>query len=309
MNWNRFTWILTPIILVLVMLATFSSTGSAQQSSKLEDPPWIKEVAAPRIVYALPGMEKIAAQKDLTYKRVAADELKMDVYSLENRSRRVRRPAVLFIHGGALPPNLRTKPKEWGAYVSFGQLAAASGFVGITFNHRFYGWDKNSLTEAQSDVNDAITYLRNNSERFGLDPDRICVWALSAGSLFLSRFINENPPFIRCLVFYYAILDLEALRKQRPIITDEAIKEFSPLHILSRTSKAFAPTFIARAGRDEPELNVAVDRFIQEALSKRATIDFSNHAEGEHGFDVLNNNPRTREIIKHTLEFIKAHAQ
>ncbi len=29
-----------------------------------------------------------------------------------------------------------------------------------------------------------------------------------------------------------------------------------------------------------------------------ATLDFSNHAEGQHGFDVLDDNARTREIIR-----------
>ena len=43
-------------------------------------------MATPRIVYALPGMGKIRARKDLTYKRVAETELKMDVYQ----------PAVIF---------------------------------------------------------------------------------------------------------------------------------------------------------------------------------------------------------------------
>jgi len=74
---------------------------------------------------------------------------------------------------------------------------------------------------------------------------------------------------------------------------------------LAGAGRAFAPTYIARAGRDEPGLNLAVDRFIQEAVAKKATLDFSNHAEGQHGFDVMDDNERTREIIRRTLEFIK----
>jgi dienelactone hydrolase len=291
----------------LLLIVTFTSVDMAQQESKLEDPPWIKEVATQRIVYALPGMDKIRARKDITYKRVADDELKMDVYHPQNLPNGARRPAIVFIHGGALPPNLRTKPKEWGAYVSYGQLAAASGFVGITFNQRFYGWDMKALADARSDVTDAIAYIRSNAERLGIDKDRICLWALSAGSVLLGSAISDAPSFIRCMVFYYAILDLEPLRKERPAITDEVTREFSPIHRLEGAGKAFAPIFIARAGRDEPGLNVAVDSFIQKALTRKATLDFSNHAEGQHGFDVLDDNERTREVIRRTLEFIKAH--
>ena len=227
---------LLPLLSLLLFVQAIGyspqSVDIPQQSTKLEDPPWIKEVATQRIVYAVPGMEKIRARKDLTYKSVADTELKMDVYQPQNLPRGARRPAIVFIHGGALPPNLLTKPKEWGAYVSYGQLAAASGFVGITFNHRFYGWDMKALSDARSDVADAIAYIRSNAERLGVDKDRICLWALSAGSLFLGPAISDAPPFIRCLVFYYAIMDLEPLRKERPAITDEVTREFSPIYRL-----------------------------------------------------------------------------
>lgn len=292
---------------VLLLIVALASVGIAQQISKLEDPPWIKEVATPRIVYAVPGMERIRVQKDLTYKGVADAKLQLDVYRPRGLSQSARRPAIIFIHGGALPPNMITKPKEWGAYVSYGQLAAASGFVGVTFNHRFYGWDKKALAEAGSDVADAIAYIRNNADRLGIDKDHISLWALSAGSLFLGPALSDAPPFIRCLVFYYPIMDLEPLRKERPAITDEVSREFSPIHHLKEPGKTTVPMFIARAGRDEPALNDAVDSFIQKSLLKKATIDFSNHAEGQHGFDVLDNNDRTREIIRRTIEFIQAH--
>jgi dipeptidyl aminopeptidase/acylaminoacyl peptidase len=98
----------------LLLIVTLASAGMAQNDSKLEDPPWIKEVATKRIVYGVPGMEKIRAQKDLAYKRVAGAELKMDVYNPPNLRSGARRHAIVFIHGGALPPNLRTKQKSGG---------------------------------------------------------------------------------------------------------------------------------------------------------------------------------------------------
>ncbi len=300
----------TKLLVVTLAFLHMPLVGDAQQvtpSAKLEDPPWIKEVATQRILYSVPFMERIKARKDLTYKRLAGVELKMDVYKPPNPALGARRPAVVFVHGGALPPNLLTKPKEWGAYVSFGQLVAASGFVGITFNHRFYGWDMKSLSDARSDVTDAVEYIRSHAEEFGIDKDRINLWALSAGSVVLGQVITENSPFIRSMIFYYAIMDVQPLRKERTVITDEVVREFSPLHRLKQAPKTFIPIFIARAGRDEPDLNAAVDSFIQEALSKKTTLDFSNHADGQHGFDVLDDNERTREIIKRTLEFIKAH--
>jgi acetyl esterase/lipase len=216
-------------------------------------------------------------------------------------------PAVLFIHGGRVPPNLLTTPKDWAVYVSFVQLAAASGFVGVTFNHLFYAWE--SLSDSQSDLMDLIAYVRDQAESLGVDKDRIILWSVSAGGIFLSQPLRDHPPYIRSIVAYYPELDLQSERASAPAsVTDETLREYSPLYHLGKSNQSVPPIFIARAGLDDPDLNAGVDRFIQAALSRNATIDLANHATGHHGFDVEDDNERSREIIKQTIAFIKAHS-
>lgn len=293
-------------IVAVLFTITFASIAVAQQV-KLEDPPWIKEVAAARIVYSLPGMDNIKPRKNLIYKNAADAELKLDVYQPPNMPRGAKRPAIIFIHGGALPPNLLTQPKEWGAYVSFAQLAAASGFVGVVLNHRFHSWDTKGLSIAEDDVVEAIDYVHRNAEPLGIDNQRITLWTLSAGSVVVGAALNDPGSMVRCVVYYYPIMDLEPLRKERPTINEEAVKDFSPVRQLKERANLSTPIFIARAGKEEQGINEALDSFIKEALTKKATLDFSNHPTGQHGFDVLDNDERSREIIKQTLEFIKAH--
>lgn len=291
-----------------VVAATWLAAGARplQQGGQLQDPPWVREIAPQRIVYALPGMERARVQKDLTYKQVAGSELKMDVYSPAARDR-ARRPAVIFIHGGRIPPNLRTTPKDWGVFVSYGQLVAAAGFVGVTFNHRFYAWE--SLADSQSDVNDVINYVRSHAEALGVDRDRIILWAVSAGGIFLSQTLREVPTYVRCLVGFYAELDLQNLRRVAPAsVSDETLREFSPVYHLSKKKKETPPIFIARAGLDAADLNSGLDRFVEMALANNLTVEVMNHAAGHHGFDVADNDERSREIIKRGLEFIKAHS-
>ena len=290
----------------LVCAFVVSTCLAQQPTGGLQDPPWIKEFAHKRIVYSVPGMARVKVAKNLVYKRVAGEELKMDVYSPPGTSRRVRRPAVVFIHGGRVPPNLLTTPKEWGAYVSFGQLVAASGFVGVTFNHRFYTW--NSLPDSQSDVMDLMAHLRDNAESLGIDKDHVIVWTVSAGSLFMCQPLRDLPPYVRSIVAYYPQLDLQDQRKAAPAsVTDETLRDFSPLYHLERSGKNVPPMFIARAGLDDASLNGGIDRFVQVALSKNLTIDLFNHPTGQHGFDIEDNNDRSRQIIMRTIEFIKAH--
>jgi acetyl esterase/lipase len=286
--------------IMLLACAILVSTSVAQQP---QDPPWLKEFAFKRIVYSVPEMTRVKVAKNQIYKRASSEELKMDVYSLPGKQ---RRPAVVFIHGGRIPRNLLTTPKDWGAYVSLGQLVAASGFVGVTFNHRFYAWE--SLADSQSDVMDLIAYVRDNAESLGVDKDRIILWALSAGGIFLSQPLQQLPPYIRSIIAYYSELDLQNQRKAAPAsVTDETLREFSPVHHLGNKEKNVPPIFIARAGLDDKELNDGIDRFVQLALSRNLTVEVVNHATGHHAFDIEDNNERSREIIKRTIEFIKAH--
>ncbi|HZS04345.1 MAG TPA: hypothetical protein VFD58_05875 [Blastocatellia bacterium] len=106
----------------------------------------------------------------------------------------------------------------------------------------------------------------------------------------------------------YSVPDLRDERKEAPAsVTDKTLEEYSPLYHLSRNSKGAPPIFIARAGPDDAGLNAGLDRFARTALASNLTIDLANHAGGHHGFDIEDDNDRSREIIKRTLEFIRAH--
>src|ERR671930_847032 len=119
---------------IFLLTAVFALTGAGRtppQAGRPEDPDWVMEVAAKRVVYGVPGMTRVGVRKNLTYKRADGAELKMDVYSPPGARGGARRPAVLFIHGGRIPLKLRTTPQDWGAYVSFGRLVAPRGLVGV----------------------------------------------------------------------------------------------------------------------------------------------------------------------------------
>src|ERR687884_151190 len=97
--------------------------------------PTLDEIKKLRVLYSVPGMERASVRKNLTYKRVGDLQLQMDVYSPPNMKREERRPAIIFIPGDAQWEILKDI-KDWGVYLSYGELAAAHGFIGVTFNHR-----------------------------------------------------------------------------------------------------------------------------------------------------------------------------
>lgn len=213
--------------LYLLSLATPVATFAQAQGHGLEG---VKAVAAKRLVYEVPGMDNVMVRSNLVYKRTDAEELKADVYRPTGLTKGEKRPAVIFIHGGFLPRNLPIQPKDWNVFVSYGKVAAASGMIGVTFNHRLYeSWA--SVPNSESDLVDLIAYLRNNADDLGVDEDHLTLWAFSGGGPLLSLAMRAPLPYIRCLVSYYSLLDLEQTSKEtRGTLPDQALVDFSPLH-------------------------------------------------------------------------------
>ena len=268
--------------------------------------PTPEEIYKMRIVYTVPGMEAVTAHRDLVYRADGQTELKMDVYCPAGLGEGSRAPVVMLVHGGPISMSMRSK--DWGVFVSYGELLSASGLVAVTFNHRFYS--PAHLHEAASDVACAIDYVRANADLLRVDRDRVGVWVFSGGGAFLSPIMRDAPAFVRCLVSYYAILDLQvAPPGHEGDLSEETRKEFSPLYHLTMNASKIPPIFIARAGLDNPWLNATVDRFVQEAIARNAALELITHPAGHHGFDILDDDARSRAIIQRTLLFLKTYLE
>ena len=264
----------------------------------------MSELAKMPVVYSVPGMDRVVVRPDLKYTGAGGPHLLLDAYLPPRLRRGERRPAVLFIHG-SVPPGSR--PKDMGVFKSWGRLAAAHGMVGVTFTHRL-GFPQPRLEDAAADVRAAIEYLRANAASLNIDGGRLCLAAYSGGGPLLSIAMRERPPYVRCLVAFYAFLDIQQSDMHRPHEPPEALKSFSPITYLSGDSAELLPMFVARAGLDEvPALNDSIDRFAREALGRNAPVTLFNHPRGPHAFDILTDDDRSREIIRAALDFMRTH--
>jgi acetyl esterase/lipase len=224
------------------------------------------------VALQIPGMHLAKVRRNLVYR----SGLKLDVYRPRNASGRL--PAVLFAHGRTG----ETSPKDWGQYVGWGQLAAASGLAGVTFNHH----------DNSADVAAAIRYVRANGPRLGIDGSRICVAGFSAGvHAALLTALRETAGKLRCAVAYYGPLDVE-------------LEQLSPRAYLRAGS---SPVLVAKAGRDGATINRSIDAFMAEAREVGAPVELLVHPEGRHGFDVNTPGARSRAIMRRTLAFLRQH--
>lgn len=255
------------------------------------------------VVYRVDGMDDVRVSGDLAYKSVEDCELFFDVYRPRSDE---RVPGVVFVHGDG-PPEVLADAKDWGQYTSWGRLVAASGLVGVTFNHRS-SLGATELHEVAADVDDLISHVRQRSADFGLDPERMCIWTCSAGGPIGMRAALAGHEFVRCAVCFYGMLDLRHLREQIPdSVSDEVLEEFSPICRLPAEGGEAPPMLVVSAGRDRPVFNEAIDRFVAAAVQRGARLDFLTHPAGQHGFDVLDNDDRSREVVARTLAFMRWH--
>src|SRR6266436_3043529 len=288
--------------ILLAILGATASTSAAQNNLPDDVRAMAKKVMMP-VVLKAPGMENVKVVENLKYTKSDDPNVLMDIYIPPDLSENEKRPAVIFLHGGA---KTDYTPKDWGVYTSWGRLIAASGFVGVTFTHRLE-YPNASLEKAATDVRDAINYVRSNADKYHIDKERICLIAYSAGGPLLTLAMRGDMPFVRCLVGFYAFMDIQQsdYRKTEKL---ETVKSFSPITYLQTDASKIPPMFIARAGHDEvPTMLDSIDRFVNEALARNIALTFLNHPQGVHGFDNQNDDDRSREIIRTAIEFVRLH--
>ncbi len=68
------------------------------------------------------------------------------------------------------------------------------------------------------------------------------------------------------------------------------------------------PLLLARAGRDQmPGLNETLDRCVIQMLSDNLPVTLVNYSVGPHAFDIVDDTPMSREVIRWILAFLQFH--
>ena len=254
------------------------------------------------VVYRLPRMERAVVRKGVVFDKTDGRALALDAYLPPGLRRGERRPAIVFVSGAE---NVR----DWRWFVTWGQLAAASGVVGVVPDKR-YPRGLEGLRTGFEDTGKVLAYLREHGDQLGIDPGRICLWTFSAGGRLTAAGLKPGEPAVRCLVSFYGILDSSP---EVAAVGDEAgraalLRSHSPLQALEAAAGSGAkvpPVFIARAGRDYEGINSSIDRFAAAALRLNVSLTLVNYADGDHGFDGLNDTEQSRAVIEAALRFVR----
>ena len=165
--------------------------------------------------------EPTAPITTVVYKTVGDCQIKADIHGAAPGE---RKPAVMWIHGGALITGNRQ-----GVDRRFAAELLKRGFVIVSIDYRLAPETK--LPGIIEDLQDAWRWLRSEgSKQFGIDPDRIATAGGSAGGYLtlMTGFCLEPRP--RALISYYGYGELttpwyaepsEFYRKQPLVIRRE----------------------------------------------------------------------------------------
>ncbi|MCB8960595.1 MAG: alpha/beta hydrolase [Ardenticatenales bacterium] len=261
-----------------------------------------------RVVLELPGMAAIQPSHQLIYQEVAGTAYGCDVYLPPSHQPGQLHPTILFVHGEG-PAEILFDAKDWGQYVSWGQLAAASGFAGVTFTHRSSGWFQR-LPDVEADLNACLAFLRDNATTCGLNLDQLVVWVCSGGTpAVVSTLLRNRPAGLRALIACYGRLALDPIAAQiDPPLPATALARYSANAALDELDPAGPPPLLlVRCGADElPGVNDSIDAFTAAALARNIPLELINYPAGVHGFDISNDTDAARQIIRRILTFASA---
>ncbi len=191
------------------------------------------------------------------YSRTDGKELTLDLYRAASG---IPAPGVIVIHGGAWRSGDSKQLPNLNSYL------AGRGYVVAAVTYRLA--PQSRYPAPISDIQSAISYLRDHASEFGLDPTRLVLLGRSAGAhLALQTAYTSNELAIRGVVSLYGPADLYYgyTHPARPLVIDtkKVIRDFlggnpterpeiyraaSPIHYVGVNTP---PTLLIHGGRDE----------------------------------------------------------
>ncbi len=198
--------------------------------------------------------------------RIRADEIDVDLPESDGPS-----PAVVFVHGPVAAGGVR--PAEWPVYLGYCAVAVSRGLAAATADLDYV--DMGKAGEAEPQLERQIESVRSLPQ---IDGERVALWAFSGGGLLVNRWLADPPDWLRCVALSYPLL--------RP-----------PPAVVS------VPIVLTRVGRERPEIQNTVDRF----LAAELTVERIDVPNGRHAFDFFDDTDDSRAAVEQAVDLVVGH--
>jgi acetyl esterase/lipase len=215
------------------------------------------------------------------------------------------RPAVVFVHGGPLPPTVTPRPREWPVYRGYGALAASRGVVGVTLDHDLHDFD--AYPRAADQVLAAVGLARNHP---GVDANRVAVWFFSGGGPLSADWLRDPPAWLRCVALTYPVLGavpgFTPAVRFRPADAVEAVGVAAAAGVAGAMRANTLPVVLTRVGLERPAIAATVEAFVATARGAGADLSIVDVPHGRHGFDLLDHTDESRQAVAAAFDRVLA---
>jgi acetyl esterase/lipase len=293
-----------------------------------------------RLLFAIPLLLTQAVAATYVYKEVDGVALHADVYRPPDK---VPRPAILWLHGGALIMGNRENLRRDQL-----QRYLDAGFAVVSIDYRLAPETK--LGEIFRDVEDAYAWVRTKGPGlFQVDARRIAVVGHSAGGFLTLLAGCRFQPRPRALVSFYGFGDFTAAWESRPSPTylqqpvvskaeayaaigapnqrfrfylycrqqgtwpqevagydpDTAPEKLRPFLPLRNVTKDYPPAFFLHGDEDTDVPFSESEQMARELKQHGVSYEFFRMPQGRHGFDAAMDDPRVGAAFDQVIQFLR----
>ena len=251
--------------------------------------------------------------KNIVYKDIDGSELKLDIYYPNFANKPI--PTIIYVHGGAWVMGSKENIQNFPEFY----LLRNSQFMIVSIDYRLA--PKYKFPSQIEDVKSAVRFLRKESEKFGIDVNKIGCFGTSAGGHLVSLLgttdknsgfdKGENLEFssrVNFVIDYFGPTDLtkmpniDRLIQVFGSIDKENLLNYSPVNYVSSDD----PHFLIIHGEKDDTVPIEQGEILYKALSKEGVfVKFIRVKNGGHGFIPIGGliEPNRFEIAYETLKF------
>ena len=231
-----------------------------------------------------------------TYKTVGQTELKAWIFKPTSIDESQKLPAAIFFFGGGWRGGT---PKQ---FVEHCKHLANRGMVGIVVDYRVSSRHPVKVVDCIADAKSAVRWVRSNSERLGIDPEKIAAGGGSAGghlaaaTATVAGFDSPNDPTsVSCrpdalLLFNPALVLAEIPgktkidRERRESINERAGVESSKISPYHGDLTSAPPTFIVHGKADTTVPYQSVEFYTEKMKTNGRECQLIGYENQQHGF-------------------------